>query len=98
MHSDNKISVPEQYLHKFTKSEINEYPVKQYDGTIHVINSDSMMAMVEEYLRNETLFGFDTETQPSFKKGKNNPPSLLQLATQDVVILFQISKSFFLKL
>jgi ribonuclease D len=50
---------------------------------------------VESLLENENIFGFDTETQPSFKKGKNNPPSLLQLATRDVVFIFQISKTFF---
>jgi len=97
MQSEKKIIVPQKYLHKYTKAEINEFPVRQYDGTIHLINSFEHMeeADAEKHLACENMFGFDTETQPSFKKGKNNPPSLLQLATRDVVLIFQISKNFF---
>ena len=97
MQSEKKIIVPHKYLHKYTKAEINEYPVRQYDGPIYLINSSEKMAEAnaEKHLENETVFGFDTETQPSFKKGKNNPPSLLQLATKDVVLIFQIKKNFF---
>jgi len=95
MHSENNITIPKKYLHKFTKAEINEFPVKQFEGTITVINSNEMEKNVEIQLKSEKILGFDTETQPSFKKGKNNPPSLLQLATSDSVFLFQISKSFF---
>jgi len=97
MHSEKKIIVPHKYLHKYTKAEINEFPVRQYDGSIYLINSFENMAEadVENLLESENMFGFDTETQPSFKKGKNNPPSLLQLATRDVVLIFQISKHFF---
>jgi ribonuclease D len=97
MQSDKKNIVPQKYLHKYTKAEINEFPVKQYEGTIYLINSFENMEETdaEKLLECENMFGFDTETQPSFKKGKNNPPSLLQLATRDVVLIFQISKNFF---
>jgi len=97
MHSEKKIIVPQKYLHKFTKAEINEFPIRHYDGIIYLIDSFEKMSeiKVESLLENENIFGFDTETQPSFKKGKNNPPSLLQLATRDVVFIFQISKTFF---
>jgi ribonuclease D len=97
MQSEKKIIVPQKFLHKFTKTEINEFPIRQFDGTIYLINSfEKMMEFqAERILENENMYGFDTETQPSFKKGKNNPPSLLQLATRDVVLIFQISKEFF---
>jgi len=97
MHSEKKINVPQQYFHKFTKAEINEYPIKQYEGPILFINSFENMADydVDNVLEGEKILGFDTETQPSFKKGKNNPPSLLQLATREFVFIFQISKKFF---
>lgn len=97
MHSEKKIIIPQKYLHKYTKAEINEFPIRQFDGTIHLINSFEKMFEIEaeKFLVSEDIFGFDTETQPSFKKGKNNPPSLLQLATREVVFIFQISKVFF---
>jgi len=97
MHSEKKIIVPQKYLYKYTKAEINEFPVRQYSGTIYLISSFEKMeeTNAEKLLEIENVFGFDTETQPSFKKGRNNPPSLLQLATRDVVLIFQISKKFF---
>jgi ribonuclease D len=53
------------------------------------------MTLVETCLNDELILGFDTETKPSFKKGKMNPPALLQLATSHAVFLFQVSKKFF---
>jgi hypothetical protein len=72
MHSEKKIIVPQKYLHKFTKAEINEFPIRHYDGIIYLIDSFEKMSeiKVESLLENENIFGFDTETQPSFKKGK----------------------------
>ncbi|KPA19238.1 3'-5' exonuclease domain protein [Candidatus Magnetomorum sp. HK-1] len=95
MDAEKNIIVPQKYLHKFTKEEINEYPVKQYDGSIFLISSYEKMELAEKHLKNESILGFDTETKPSFKKGKVNSPSLLQLATDNAVFIFQISKSFF---
>jgi len=36
--------------------------------------------------------GFDTETKPSFKKGKLNSTALIQLATSDKAFLFRLNK------
>jgi len=95
MDVENKNIVPQEYLHKFTKEEINTYPVKQYDGSIFLINSYEQVDIANFHLKKENIIGFDTETKPSFKKGKNNPPSLIQLATNEAVFIFQISKNFF---
>ncbi len=38
------------------------------------------------------LLGFDTETRPTFKKGKKNKVSLIQLSTEDLACLFSINK------
>lgn len=40
----------------------------------------------------EILLGFDTETRPAFRKGESYPPSLLQLAGETHVWLFQLRK------
>ena len=38
------------------------------------------------------LIGFDTETRPSFKKGRSNDVALLQLSLPDVCFLFRLNK------
>ena len=38
------------------------------------------------------LLGFDTETRPTFKKGKKNTVSLIQLSTENLACLFRINK------
>jgi ribonuclease D len=43
-------------------------------------------------LLNESVLGFDTESKPSFKKGRRNKVSLIQLATGDLACLFRINK------
>ena len=41
-------------------------------------------------LANETILGFDTETRPAYHKGESYLPSLLQLAGENEVYLFQL--------
>ena len=38
------------------------------------------------------ILGFDTETRPSFRKGKKNKVSLIQLANEDFACLIRINK------
>ncbi|HEY5653038.1 MAG TPA: 3'-5' exonuclease, partial [Pontiella sp.] len=75
-----------------TKAEINELPMKAYDGPIHLFNTEKGADAVAKKLLNEKLLGFDTETRPAFRKGENYDPSLLQLATESEVYLFQIQQ------
>ncbi|MDH3981694.1 MAG: 3'-5' exonuclease domain-containing protein 2 [Kiritimatiellaceae bacterium] len=73
-----------------TKAEINELPMKAYDGPIHLFNTPDEADAIAEKLLKENLLGFDTETRPAFRKGESYDPSLLQLATENDVYLFQI--------
>ena len=76
-----------------TKAEINELPMKQYDGPIVLCRTPEEAEKAVEILKKETLLGFDTETRPAFRKGESYNPSLLQLATEDTVYLFQIQQT-----
>ncbi|HSH14012.1 MAG TPA: 3'-5' exonuclease, partial [Desulfurivibrionaceae bacterium] len=49
------------------------------------------LAEVLPELGRERLLGFDTETKPNFVKGQNHPPSLLQLAGEAAVWIFQLT-------
>jgi ribonuclease D len=42
-------------------------------------------------LKNEEVLGFDTETKPSFEKGKMNKVALLQLSTADTCYLIRLN-------
>ncbi|MFH1753548.1 MAG: hypothetical protein ABH875_05140 [Candidatus Omnitrophota bacterium] len=79
--------------HSISKSEINDLPLKQYTGTIHMIDSDEKMKAAVRSLGKESVLGFDAETRPAFRRGESYPPSLLQLAASDSVYLFQMGVS-----
>ncbi len=76
-----------------TKAEINELPMKQYDGPIILCQTQAEAEKAVEKLKKETLLGFDTETRPAFRKGESYDPSLLQLAGETEVFLFQIQQT-----
>lgn len=75
-----------------SKAEINELPMQQYEGPIHLINTPDEAEAAAKKLLKETLLGFDTETRPAFRKGESYDPSLIQLATETEVYLFQIQR------
>jgi ribonuclease D len=73
-----------------TKEEINRLPIKQYEGPVHLICTPAEADRAAGKLKKEALLGFDTETRPSFRAGESYLPSLLQLAAEKEVFLFQI--------
>ncbi|MDF7798197.1 3'-5' exonuclease domain-containing protein 2 [Pontiellaceae bacterium B1224] len=75
-----------------SKAEINELPMKAYDGPIHLLNTPDEADAAAATLLKERLLGFDTETRPAFRKGESYDPSLLQLANETDVYLFQIQQ------
>ncbi|HSR87531.1 MAG TPA: 3'-5' exonuclease [Pontiella sp.] len=75
-----------------TKAEINELPMQQYEGPIHLCKTAEEAETAARKLLKESLLGFDTETRPAFRKGESYDPSLLQLATENAVYLFQIQQ------
>jgi len=73
-----------------SKDEINRLPMKQYEGPIHLIRTPDEAEQAAAKLKQETLLGFDTETRPTFRVGEYYQPSLLQLAAENEIFLFQI--------
>ncbi|MEE9368453.1 MAG: 3'-5' exonuclease [Pontiella sp.] len=66
--------------------------MKQYNGEIILCQTPEQANSATEKLLKETVLGFDTETRPAFRKGESYDPSLLQLATENIVYLFQIQQ------
>jgi ribonuclease D len=73
-----------------SKAAINELPLFHYTGKTTLVRSEPELAGAMRRLLAENVIGFDTETRPSFSKGKSHSPSLIQLATRDEVFLVHL--------
>ncbi|MFO7724007.1 MAG: 3'-5' exonuclease [Oceanipulchritudo sp.] len=71
---------------------MNSLPLEAYEGPVALVDSPSSLAAALRELRKEYVLGFDTESRPAFKKGQNYQASLIQLAGESRVWLFQIKK------
>ena len=80
------------FLENISNDEINELPIYQFNGGIFVIDTFDKLDYFLPLLQNQKILGFDTETRPSFKKGKVNPVSLLQLTTNTEAFLIRINQ------
>jgi ribonuclease D len=81
-----------KYFQLIDEEFVKTLPVKCFAGKVHIIDTPEKLASLKDILPQEKILGFDTETKPSFKKGKNNPVSLLQLATDDNAYLIRLNK------
>jgi len=75
---------------KLTKDEINALPIRNYEGEICLVRTHAELEIAIDSLQKERVIGFDTETKPTFSKGKMNSPSLIQFAGEHVVYLIQL--------
>jgi ribonuclease D len=78
------------YLPSIGKDEINILPVARFEGKVNLITSADQVSSVFQEMQNSSVLGFDTETRPSFKKGRKNKVALLQLATDENAWLFRL--------
>lgn len=79
-----------------TKQQVADMPVVTLPGTISVIEHTTQAREALAWLRRQKVVGFDTETRPSFRKGKINNPSLIQISTPRRSFLFRINKLGFI--
>ena len=76
---------------RLSSEEVNALPLCHYEGQVHVVRSEEDWQRVRPQLLEESILGFDTETRPSFRKGRRNSPALIQLATAQAVYLIQLA-------
>lgn len=74
------------------KDEIANLPVAQFQGKVYVLLTEREAKSAVEYLLRQRVVGIDTETRPSFKKGKVNNIALLQVSTDDQCFLFRLCR------
>ena len=73
------------------KADIAQMPSELFSGRIIVIHSVNDVEKAVNYLKSFPIVGIDTETRPSFAKGKSYEVSLLQLSTEDTCFLFRLN-------
>lgn len=78
--------------YSISKEEVNELPLGQFEGEIYLIDHPDQVEEAVDFLEQQYMIGFDTETKPSFKKGQFNHVSLLQLSTTEQAFLFRLNK------
>ena len=75
-----------------TKAEIAQMPIVQFPGRIFVIYTETDAEKAVAYLKSQQIVGVDTETRPSFKRGRSHKVALLQIATADTCFLFRLNQ------
>ncbi len=80
------------FKESITKEELVELPLKWFEGEIVIVEDEKTLAVAVEYLEQQSIVGFDTETKPAFKKGVFNKVALLQLSTEERAFLIRTNK------
>jgi ribonuclease D len=80
------------YKENITVEELAEHELSWFKGEIVLV--DNLKTFYKNFPRllGSNLLGFDTETRPTFKKGRKNSVSLIQLSTDDLACLIRINK------
>lgn len=73
------------------KETLNELPKAFFQGQIHVAQTPTEVEKAVEYLKQYPIVGIDSETRPSFSKGKQYKVALLQVSTPDHCFLFRLN-------
>ena len=75
---------------KFDKKSINSLPRILFPGKIVLVDKAEDTEEAVNFLLSQPILGVDTETRPSFSKGRGFQVSLLQVSTHDVCYLFRL--------
>jgi ribonuclease D len=80
-----------QYNKSVTDDDLKKLPLLQFPGRVVLVDNMRKFHHVISELKRSEILGFDTETKPSFRKGRRNKVSLLQLADENNAWLFRLN-------
>lgn len=80
---------------KISKQELAEMPKVLYEGPITTVISEAEAKKVFRAIAHYNIVGIDTETRPSFKKGRTNNVALLQVSTMEHCWLIRLNRTGF---
>lgn len=78
-------------VNKFDKKRMPDLPRVLFEHKIVVILNESAAEKAVDYLLTKPILGIDTETRPSFVKGKKYKVALLQVSSQHICFLFRLN-------
>jgi len=81
-----------KYRENISVEELSELELSWFEGEIVTVEDIKTFHEVFPRLLGEEILGFDTETRPTFRKGKKNRVSLIQLSSGTLACLFRINK------
>ena len=81
-----------KFAENIASEEMKELELRWFHREIALVDNPVEYRKVIKRIGGIKMFGFDTETKPSFRKGKQNSVSLLQLSTSDLACLFRIKR------
>lgn len=74
------------------KDVVAQMPNVECPVRIVTVDTPEKADLAAEVLMHEKVIGFDTETKPSFHKGRTNKMALMQLSTDSTCYLFRVCK------
>ena len=77
---------------RFDKQSMANLPRVLYEGRIEVVVSEDAAKRAVKYLLKQPMLGFDTETRPSFVRGKMYKVALLQVCSDEICFLFRLNQ------
>lgn len=80
------------YQNEISKEEVAELDLIQFEGPISVIDSMGAFEQEIDQIARQPVLGFDTETRPSFKKGKVYPTSLIQISSLEQAWILRVNR------
>lgn len=78
-------------LIKISKEDVALLEKEFFEGRIIVIQSNEEAKKAIAYLSEFKIVGIDTESKPSFKKGRKSKIALLQISTNECCFLFRLN-------
>ena len=80
------------YRESITDEELGRLPRGVFPGEIVVVETEASMRDAFRRLNECSVLGFDTETRPSFLRGKLYAMSLVQLSSETTAFLLRLNK------
>lgn len=80
------------YKNTITLEELKQLPDLSFDIPIRMVEGAEALKHMVADLEHTEFLGFDTETQPAFKKGVHHKTALVQFSTAETVYLVRVDK------
>lgn len=76
-----------------SKEELKDYPREAFQGPLLYAKTEEAFSEIwQDFSKNKSIFGIDTETKPSFKKGQQNSTALVQICNGEKVLVLRTHK------